>query len=72
MDVGGCAGRESFDMANPVLRRRVAVGITAFNLALLAAGYFLPPFDAWDIVLSSLIALPFSAVGGSCRFQTTL
>jgi len=56
-------------MANPVLRRRVALTITAFNLALLVAGYFLPPFDAWDVVLSSLIALPFSGIGGLVAFR---
>ena len=59
-------------MANPVLRRRLAVAISAFNLALLAAGLLLPPFDAWDIVLSTLIALPFSGVGGLVAFRRPL
>jgi hypothetical protein len=59
-------------MANPVLRRRLAVTITALNLSLLAGGLLLPPFDAWDIILSSLIALPFSAVGGLVTFRRPL
>jgi len=59
-------------MANTVLRRRLAVAISAFNLALLAAGLWLPPFDAWDIVLSSLIALPFSVIGGLVTFRRPL
>jgi hypothetical protein len=59
-------------MANTVLRRRLAVTITAFNLAVLAGGLLLPPFDAWDIVLSSLIAAPFSAIGGLVTFRRPL
>jgi hypothetical protein len=57
------------DVANLGLRRRLAVGISAFNLALLAVGFFLPPFRAWDIVLSCLIALPFSGIGGLVTFR---
>jgi hypothetical protein len=59
-------------MADHVLRRRLAVAISAFNLALLVAGFWLPPFDAWDIVLSTLIALPFSAIGGLVTFRRPL
>jgi len=63
------------EVANPQLvnerprRRPAVVVIGAFNLALLATGFLMPPFDAWDILLSCLIALPFSAVGGLVTFK---
>lgn len=56
-------------MVNLGLRRQFAFGISAFGLALLVAGFFLPPFDAWALILSCLIALPFSTIGGLVAFR---